>query len=328
MTDKKRLTIVMPVFNEAENIEPLFDELDPVLNSLADRYDFELLFTDNHSADETFEILKRRAVHDSRIRVLRLSRNFGYQRSIYTGFVNANGDAAIQFDVDLQDPPDLIVDFIKLWEQGYKVVYGIRQKRDESRTLEATRRFFYQLIRWLSEHDLPANAGDFRLIDRTILDLLAETKHREPYLRGIIANFGFRQVGVPYQRRARARGSSKFQFGGYVQLALDGIVSQSVVPLRLATFAGLIISFLTLFSIAGYAIARAVFGTEWPPGFATTTVLILGGISLNAMFLGIIGEYLARLYRQTMPGPLTIVEARIPEAPDEARNRPASEKRH
>ena len=319
MTDKKRLTIVMPVFNEAENIGPLFDELDPVLNSVADRYDFELLFTDNHSADETFELLKRRATHDSRICVLRLSRNFGYQRSIYTGFVNAHGDAAIQFDVDLQDPPGLILDFIKLWEQGYKVVYGIRQKRDESRAVEATRRVFYHVIRWLSEHDLPANAGDFRLIDRRILDLLAE-----PYLRGINANFGFRQVGIPYQRRARARGSSKFQFGGYVQLALDGIVSQSVVPLRLATFTGLIISLLTLLSIAGYAIARAVFGTEWPPGFATTTVLILGGISLNAMFLGIIGEYLARLYRQTMPGPLTIVEAQIPEAPAEARDRPAS----
>jgi dolichol-phosphate mannosyltransferase len=312
MPDKKMLSIVIPVFDEDQNIDPMFDALDPILTGLSSRYEFELLFTDNHSTDATFALLQRRAVSDPRIRVLRFSRNFGYQRSIYTGFLNARGAAAIQFDVDLQDPPELIVDFVRQWEQGAEVVYGIRQQRDESRLLEATRRLFYHLINWLADNELPVNAGDFRLIDRRILDLLAQTQHKQPYLRGIIANFGFRQVGIPYKRAARARGYSKFRFGQYIQLAVDGIASQSVVPLRFATYTGLLISLVTLLGIFGYTIGHFVFGAEWPPGFATTTILILVGISLNAMFLGIIGEYLARIYRQSMPGPLTIIEASIP----------------
>jgi glycosyltransferase involved in cell wall biosynthesis len=312
MSDKKLLSIVIPVFNEDQNIDPMFDALDPVLQDLSSRYAFELLFTDNHSTDGTFARLQRRATIDPRVRVLRFSRNFGYQRSIYTGFMNARGAAAIQFDVDLQDPPAMIAEFVRRWENGAEVVYGIRQQRDESRLMEATRRIFYHLINWLSDNELPVNAGDFRLIDRKILDLLSLTQHQQPYLRGIIANFGFRQVGIPYKRAARARGESKFRLGQYFQLAIDGIASQSVVPLRLATYTGLLISLATILGIFGYTIGHFLFGAEWPPGFATTTILILTGISLNAMFLGIIGEYLARIYRQSMPEPLTIIEASIP----------------
>ena len=158
--DKKLISIVVPVFNEETNIEPLYAALIPILEQFDAGYDFELLFTDNHSTDRTFEILRRLALKDSRIRVLRFSRNFGFQRSIYTGYIHARGQAAIQIDCDLQDPPELIVEFIRKWEEGYRVVYGERSQRQEAWHMNVIRKIFYRLIDFLSEDKLPFDAGD------------------------------------------------------------------------------------------------------------------------------------------------------------------------
>ena len=324
MTDKKLISFVVPVFNEQENIGPFLDALNAVIADLSKRYDFEILFTDNHSTDDTFEQLAARAERDKRIRVIRFSRNFGYQRSILTAYANAMGDAAIQLDCDLQDPPELVKEFLRLWEEGKAVVYGVRRSRQEGWLINAARRIFYRLIDWLSDIDLPHHAGDFRLVDRRVLDLVVATEDRNPYLRGMIARHGFRQAGVPYDRKPRHKGTSKFSFGEYFSIAFDGIVSQSVVPLRIATYTGLIIAAIMFIAILVYSIGHTLFGATWPPGWATTTVLILFGISINALFLGIIGEYVARIYQQSIKGPITIIDQTIPERGREKVKTPGS----
>ncbi len=316
MTDRKRLiSICVPVFNEERNIEPLYAALVPVMRQVSDRYDFELLFTDNHSTDHTFDVLTELAGRDPRVRAIRFSRNFGFQRSILTAYRNARGDAAVQIDCDLQDPPALILEFLAKWEAGYQVVYGIRTTRQEYWWMNATRKVFYRLIDSLSEDPLPHDAGDFRLVDRRVMNELLKFEDYQPYLRGTIATLGFEQVGVPYARAEREQGESKFSFGQLLGLALDGILNHSVVPLRVATYLGLLISVVTFLGIVSYGIGRAVLGKDWPPGFATIVILILGSLSLNALFLGVIGEYLGRIYRQVKRRPLTIVEREL-NAPD------------
>lgn len=314
---KKLISFVIPVFNEEENIAPFLVAVNAATDALANRYDFELLFTDNHSTDSTFAQLNEHAKADKRIKVIRYARNFGYQRSILTGYRSCNGDAAIQLDVDLQDPPALIAEFLAKWEDGNEVVYGVREKRDEGFFIRSARRIFYKLINWVSEVDLPVEAGDFRLVDRKVLDLLKRYDDSNPYIRGLISGIGFQQVGVPYQRARRERGSSKFSLLQYVQIAMDGFVSQSVLPLRLATYTGIGIALLTVLASFFLIVANLLFGADWPRGFATITVLILFGISLNALFLGIIGEYIARIYRQSVKQPLTVVEATIAIDPDQ-----------
>jgi polyisoprenyl-phosphate glycosyltransferase len=312
MPEAKRLiSICVPVFNEERNIEPLYRSLVPVLEEASDRYDFEIIFTDNHSTDRTAEVLEDLAQRDRRIRVIRFSRNFGFQRSILTAYMNARGDAAVQIDCDLQDPPSLILEFIRQWESGYFVVYGIRKARKESSWMSTTRKVFYRLIDSLSEDDLPLDAGDFRLVDRRILDELQRYEDSQPYLRGTIAALGFNQLGIPYERSERKYGESKFSFAELIGLALDGILNHSVVPLRISTYLGLAISVATLVAILVYAVGRIFFGQNWPPGFASIIILVLGSLSLNALFLGIIGEYLGRIYRQVKKRPLTIIEREI-----------------
>jgi polyisoprenyl-phosphate glycosyltransferase len=325
MPESKRLiTILVPVFNEEQNVEPLYDALQPVLSRLADGYEFEILFTDNHSTDSTFAAIERLAGNDPRVRALRFSRNFGFQRSILTGYLHARGEAAIQIDCDLQDPPDLILEFVKKWEAGHRVVYGIRSSRKEGWLMNTTRRIFYRLIDSLSEDDLPLDAGDFRLVDRRVLDELANLDDSQPYLRGTVASLGFSQVGIPYDRVERARGESKFSFGELVGLALDGILNHSVVPLRIATYLGLAVSVLTVLAIAGYVVGRLFLGTSWPPGFASIIILILGSLGLNALFLGIIGEYLGRIYKQVKRRSLTIIEREIDSSASRKQTRSAA----
>lgn len=308
MISKKLVSLIIPVYNEEENINYCYEGLNLALQPLNATYDFEFIFTDNHSTDTTFEKLKKLAYKDPRVRAFRLSRNFGYQKSILTGYRLARGDAAIQVDCDLQDPPQLIPDLLKKWTDGYKVVYGVRTDRKENFVLKRVRKLFYRIIDLLSDTRLPHDAGDFRLVDRVILDELKHLKDADPYLRGTIAELGFGQIGIPYQREARRFGASKFPFSALIRLAIDGITNHSIVPLRLATYTGLAISIITLLGMLGYIAARFVFGKEWPSGFATTTALLLISLSLNSLFLGIIGEYLGRIYLQVKKRPETIIE--------------------
>ena len=305
---KPLVSIVVPVFNEELNVRVFHEVVSAQLGTMSDQYDFEFVFTDNHSTDNTFQLLKEIAARDARVHAYRFSKNFGYQRSIMTGYSRAQGDSAIQLDVDLQDPPELIPRFLSEWQLGADVVYGIRIKRQESALINLQRAVFYRLIDRLSEERIPVDAGDFRLVSRRVIELLKSFEDSQPYLRGTIATLGFRQVGIPYERLARTRGESKFPFSKLVSLALDGILNHSIVPLRISTYFGLAVSALTLVSVVGYVITKLVFGSQWPAGFATIAALLLASISINAMLLGIIGEYLGRMYRQMKKQPLTIIE--------------------
>ena len=313
---KKMISICVPVLNEEETLDRLYTTLNPLLESYKDKYDFELIFTDNHSTDRTFEILTSLAQKDERIRVFRFSRNFGYQRSILTAYLKSRGNAVVQLDCDLQDPPELIFEFAKHWEEGYDVVYGIRRKRNESFILEAVRKVFYRLANFLSEDPLPIDAGDFRLVDRKLIRTLREMQDSQPYLRGAISAMGFKQLGVPYDRQAREAGESKFKLKDLFGLAIDGILNHSTVPLRIATYIGLVVAFATVMGVASFVVGKLTYGDKWPDGFATLATLQLGGIALNALFLGIIGEYLGRIYKQVKRGPLSVIEASIDQSND------------
>lgn len=308
MSERKLISIVVPVFNEEMNIAPFYDAVCAALTPLEQQFDFEMVFTDNHSSDTTFALLRALAMRDPRVRAYRFSRNFGYQRSIMTGYARARGDAAVQMDVDLQDPPELIGRFITTWQAGADVVYGVRVKRQEGFVTNLQRTLFYRLIDKLSEEKIPVDAGDFRLVSRRVIDLLKSFEDAQPYLRGTIATLGFRQVGIPYERAARVRGESKFPFKKLVSLAMDGILNHSVVPLRLSTYFGLLVSLVTFLCVVGYLVAKLIFGTDWPAGFATLAAIGLISVSINAMLLGIIGEYLGRMYQQMKKQPLTIIE--------------------
>jgi dolichol-phosphate mannosyltransferase len=305
---KDVISILIPVYNEEDNIARAYKAVLAVFESLNDSYELDILFTDNNSTDRTFEILRQLAAADPRVRVIRFSRNFGYQKSVLTGYLNARGEAAIQLDCDLQDPVELIPEFLRLWKEGNAVVYGVRRSSQEAWPLNFVRKLFYRLINALSDDHLPLDAGEFRLVDRRVLDELRRVDDATPYLRGLIGAMGFRQVGVPYDRASRQFGYSKFNFGAMLRLAVDGLLNHSLVPLRLASFTGMILAGLTLLGIIVYSVGRFAFGQDWPPGFATTTVLILFSITLNALFLGIIGEYLGRIYIQVKRRPLVIVE--------------------
>ena len=308
---KPLISLVVPVYNEEDNVMPFYADVRRVIDPLANDYEFEFVFTDNHSNDRTPDLLLDLARADRRVRAYRFSRNFGYQRSILTAYLRCRGDAAIQLDCDLQDPTDLIVEFLKKWREGYDVVYGTRVSRLESWKWSLARKVFYRLVDFLSEDRIPNDAGDFRLISRRVIEELRRIDDTRPYLRGTIATLGFNQIGIDYDRKARVRGSTKFSIYDNVMLALDGIVNQSVVPLRVATYVGVCVSFATVLAILGYIAAYFTVGFRAPAGFTTTTVLILGSLSINALLLGVIGEYLGRIYMQMKKQSISIIEREL-----------------
>jgi glycosyltransferase involved in cell wall biosynthesis len=294
---RKLISICTPAFNEQDNIYPCYEAVREFFETHAPQYAWEWIVTDNHSTDATFDRLRELAQRDPRVRGIRFSRNFGYQRSILANYMSARGDAAVQLDCDLEDPLAVVGEFLKQWESGYQVVYGVRRSRQEGALVQLARRTFYWGLDKISEDHLPRDVGDFRLIDRRIIDELAKVNDPHLYIRGRIANLGFRQTGVAYDRQPRLRGQSKFNFWRLCSLALDATLSHSVVPLRIATFMGLALCAATLLMIIGYSISRLFLGTDWPAGFTTLAVLILFGTGINGLFLGVIGEYLARIYQ-------------------------------
>ena len=313
-TDRQKMrliSVVIPVFNEEGNVRSAYSAIADVFDLLRDRYEVEMIFTDNHSVDDTFAEISKIAATDSRVRAVRFARNFGFQRSVITGYRLSRGDAAVQIDCDLQDPPPVIPQFIELWEQGHDVVVGIRRFRDENRLLQWGRKFYYRLLRKISSDNLMLDSGDFRLVDRSILDQLREIDDASPYTRGLTSLLASNQTGVPYDRAVREQGQSKFPLIKLIGLAIDGFVAHSTAPLRLASFAGLLIALMTSLASVFYIVGRLFFGLEWPEGFATTTILILFGISLNAVFLGVIGEYVGRIYEQVRLRPTTVIERSI-----------------
>jgi dolichol-phosphate mannosyltransferase len=310
------ISISIPVLNEAENLDALYNRLRNLGGLMDGKCELEFVFTDNHSDDRTWVKLAELAAQDYRIRAIRFSKNVGFQRSILANYLHARGDAVMQIDADLQDPPELLVEFFQLWQSGFRVVYGIRKTRKENRFLNAFRRFGYWFIDCVSEHPIPRNVGDFRLIDRAVIDALSKFKSANPYLRGMIAGLGFNQTGVPYDREARIAGQSKFGVARLIRLGLTAIFNHSAVPLRIASMIG---GAMLVMSAIGavYFIILKLLEPELPQGLASIHVLVLFGIGLQSFLLGIIGEYLLRIYLILRGEPLAIVEESINFTADE-----------
>jgi len=307
---KKLISIIIPVLNEEGNIQNAYDRLAPLFGTMAERYEFEIVFMDNHSSDGTFPALMTIADKDARVRVIRFARNVGYQRSILSGYLMSAGDAVIQLDCDMQDPPELIPDMIEMWEAGNDVVYGVRRSRKEGVVITFVRRVFYKLVDTLSEDNLPQNAGDFRLVDRRIVKVLRSMRSKSPYLRGQIAASGFKQIGFEYDRSAREIGETKFNFASLVKLSIDAIVGHSVLPLRFAAYFGFVVTGISLLFALVYLVS-AIATQSWPPGFATLVVLGFLNIGIMSMFLGILGEYFIRVIEQVTIGPISVIEQRL-----------------
>lgn len=274
---------------------------------MRDKCDLEFVFSDNHSDDATWNMLTDLAARDDRVRAIRFSKNVGFQRSILANYLHTRGDAVMQIDADLQDPPEMLETFFELWQQGNQVIYGIRRKRPESWMLRNFRRLGYWVIDKISEHPIPRDVGDFRLVDRKVVDTIARMRTSSPYLRGMIAGIGFNQIGVAYDRDARVAGESKFNVSRLVRLGLTAVFNHSVVPLRAASFLGLVILAISIIGTIYYTMLR-LFHPDLPRGLASIHILVLFGIGLNSFFLGIIGEYLLRIYLVVRAEPIAIVQ--------------------
>ncbi len=305
---KTLISIIVPVFNEDDNVLSAYNELKDATSKYGLDYDFEFLFTDNRSTDETFDRLRAIAASDRSVRIARFSRNFGFQKSVLTGYRLARGAAAIQIDADLQDPPALIGPFLEKWRDGYDVVVGVRRRRQENWLLTKARRGYYRLLARLGGAHLLADAGDFRLIDRSVIEKLRRIGDPHIYLRGLISSLARRQHGIPYDRAIRKHNDSKFRLGSLVRLATDGILAHSSLPLRVAFYLGLLVACGALLLAGFYLLVRLLLDpSAVPAGFTTTQLLVLFGIGLNSIFLGVIGIYVGRIYDQVRPRPTTII---------------------
>lgn len=309
-TGKPLISIVIPVFNEEDNIDRTYDELIRTTRELAE-YSFEFVFTDNHSTDRTFEKLEEIAAKDSSVRVVRFSRNFGFQKSVLTGYRLARGQAAIQIDADLQDPPSMFGPFLAKWSEGYDVVVGIRQRRQENAFVLQGRRMYYRFLQRLGGPHLIPDAGDFRLIDRSVIERLRRIYEPHMYLRGLISSLARRQTGIPFDRNERLYNQSKFRFGSLLRLAMDGILAHSSFPLRISFYVGFLIALGAALLAAFYFAIHIFWPGSAPKGFATTQILILFGIGLNSLFLGVLGVYVGRIYDQVRSRPPTIISDAI-----------------
>jgi dolichol-phosphate mannosyltransferase len=305
------LSVVAPVYNEDELIDEFYARVGTALDGL----DYELVLVDDGSSDGTAAALGRIADADPRVKVVYLSRNFGHQTALTAGLDHARGDAVVMLDADLQDPPELITRMLDHWRTGCDVVYAVREQREgESVFKLATARWFYKLFDVLAQVDLEHNSGDFRLLDRRALDALLSMRERNRFLRGMTVWVGYTQAAVPYRRDPRYAGETKYTLSKMLRFSLDAISSFSHRPLQLATLFGFIISLVAFIAIPVVIALRL--GGSYLPGFSSVTiaVLLLGGIELLA--IGLIGEYVGRIYDEVKGRPLYLVRSRrnMPEA--------------
>jgi dolichol-phosphate mannosyltransferase len=300
------ISIVVPCFNEQDVIRQTHERLTDALSKTD--LDYEIVYVNDGSRDRTLKILRELAAADSHIRVISFSRNFGHQVAATAGMDFATGDAVVLIDADLQDPPELIHDMVQLWHDGYQVVYGTRESRSgESAFKLLSAKYFYRLINSISSVDIPVDTGDFRLMDRRVVDVLKSMPERDRFLRGMVSWVGFKQTSLNYVRSERAAGGTTFSLSKMTGFALDGIVSFSLVPLRLATLCGLVSATLMLIGIIYVLIAR-LFTGAWASGSALMLIaaFFLGGMTL--LSLGIIGEYVGRIYHELKRRPLYVVD--------------------
>lgn len=307
----KRLSIIVPCYNEEAALPHLFARLDAAAKLWS--CDYEVLCINDGSRDRTWELLKEQSARDPCWKGICFARNFGHQAAVSAGLLHATGDAAIVIDADLQDPPEEITRLLEKWNEGYHVVYAVRTRREDQSLKKFLAWAFYRVIAMLVPFQIPADAGDFCLLDRKVIQVLNALPERNRYLRGLRAWAGFKQIGVTFERQARVAGNPQYTFTKSLKLALDGIFSFSTVPLRLVSFMGFFVSGLALLG-AVFTFLQKIFSDTFAkiglapgPGFPTVviSILFLGGVQLIA--LGILGEYLGRIYEEVKGRPSWIV---------------------
>ena len=300
------VSVVVPVFNETEVVQESYQRMRSVMEGMQGvRY--ELIYVDDGSADDTYAQLAAFAQEDPHLKVIKFSRNFGHQIAITAGIDMALGDAVVVIDADLQDPPEVIADFVAKWQEGFDVVYGVREKREgETAAKLFTAAAFYRVLRRFTNIEIPADVGDFRLMSRAAVNEFKRLREKDRFVRGLVSWIGFKQTGVLYHREARLAGETKYPLSKMLKFAMDGIASFSIVPLRLATWLGYISSGLAFLYLASVFVQRALGYTV--EGWATIMVamLFLGGIQL--ICLGIMGEYIGRIFNEVKPRPMYVVE--------------------
>ncbi len=304
------ISVVVPCYNEQEVVIETNRQLTATLAQLDD-LDFEIVYVDDGSSDKTREQLRQLQSTDPRIRVLLFSRNFGHQLAVTAGLEAAAGDAVVIIDADLQDPPEVIPEMVARWRDGYEVVYGMRSERPgETKFKLWTAKLFYRLINRLSKVQIPVDVGDFRLMDRRVVDVLLSMPERDRFLRGMVSWIGFRQIAVMYRRAERRAGESKYPLLKMLRFAADGVLSFSLTPLRLALWVGFFSIGLAFAGII-YALMIRLYTNDWVRGWTSifTAVLFIGGAQL--VTLGIIGEYIGRIYAEVKRRALYVVQERL-----------------
>lgn len=299
------LSVIAPCYNEEEVIEHTQTRLHRALSGMM--LPFEIIYVDDGSSDRTAELLHKVQLSCPEVRVIRLARNFGHQIAVSAGLEYARGDAVVLIDADLQDPPEVIAAMVDKWREGFHVVYGQRADRPGETAFKLwTARAFYRIINRMSEVPIPLDTGDFRLMDRAVVDALLRMREKHRLLRAMTSWVGFRQTAVAYNRETRFAGTSKYPLRKMLTLAIDGIVSFSAAPLKIVTSVGLGFSVLSVLGIF-YAIALRLLTDNWVPGWTLIfiTILLVGG--LQFIFLGVIGEYIGRIYSEAKNRPLFIV---------------------
>lgn len=298
------LSVVIPIFNEVENLPELHRRLTAALGGAG--YGYELVLVNDGSTDRSLAMMEEIAGKDPHVAVIDLSRNFGHQVAISAGLEYTRGRAVIVMDGDLQDPPEVLPAFVDRWREGNDVVYAIRQNRKENIFKRIAYATFYRLLQWIAHVKMPLDSGDFCLMDRRVVDLLVRMPERNRFLRGIRSWLGFRQVGLSYERHARAGGKPKYTFRKLIYLAMDGLLSFSYMPLRLISVMGLGVSIFSLF-LAGYYFWKKIIYALDPPGFATLVVAVFFLAGIQLVTIGVMAEYVGRISDEVKRRPVFIV---------------------
>jgi dolichol-phosphate mannosyltransferase len=306
---KKKISILIPIFNEKENITNIYKKIINTISNIVTKYNYEIIFLDNHSNDGSYKICKSIVENNRNVKIIRHSRNFGYQSNILSGYNNCGGDCAITIDSDGQDDPKYILDFINMWEKGYDVVYGIRKSRKDNFFIRMFVYLFYKLLNSFSEISIPANAGDFRLVDKKIIIHLKKFKEKNIFLRGIIFYLGFNQIGLEYNRKKRFKGNSKFSLFQYFDFGQNGILSFSKFPLKFIAFFGFLIFCLSTILILFY-LYKYFNNQISQPGFTSIIILSLFLFSILILFLGILSLYIGQIFDEVKDRPRYIIDGK------------------
>ena len=307
---KKLISVMMPCYNEAENVEQAYREVRRIFEKLP-QYDYEHIFIDNASTDQTVDILKKLAAEDRRLKIIVNTRNFGHIRSPFHGILQAGGAAVICLASDLQEPPSLIPEFLKRWEQGFKMVRGVKSQSEESALMFAIRKMYYNFINRVSDIKLLKNSTGFGLYDRCVIEELRKIDDPYPYFRGLVSDIGFPSHEIEYTQPMRKRGISKNNFYTLYDIAMLGITNHSKVPLRLATMLGFAMAIASFLIAMGYLVAKLIFWDQFSLGTAPLIIGLFFLGSVQLFFIGIIGEYIGAIYTQVQKRPLVVEKERI-----------------